>query len=537
MGKKIENVPIKKLISRCTNGYYAIPFFQRDYVWQKNNITGFLDSLFRGWPTGAIIIWDTKNPGRSFGHLHEMPKIIRAPHGLVLDGQQRLTTLKLLKEVGYLDLNGDYGHTERYYFFFDLDTKKFVGSPEYEKKPTNFIDVQDVLNTTYKKKPYKENASKQWMRFFVSLQKICDYHLPVIHVEEKKAEKTIEIFNRVNTSGKKIEKVDVALAILKDRNYDVAKQIVKSQKTWARQGFDLNDRVILNSFLVRNNIHDKESYVTTRKPDDQIKRYLVGARGRDTQRIDKDWKKTKQRIEDAMDFLKSHGFDSTQFLASENTIVALVGYFEKNNLWLSGLSPQKKKTLRKWLYHTILTGKYSDTQKFRRDLEAVQDYGRFDLPKLKKLPTGKPEGVISIMYALGRVNKMKDYNGAPIAWVNTDTQGYKIQVDHIYPKSRLKKEPILDLIKKDGNLEENIGNKAFTTGKINPSKSDKFPGEKIRAKNIGQWIEKTTRFLNDKDYENMKRSEYGLRNNCRQIKKFIKDRQRQILKQIKKEVV
>ena len=86
---------IKDLVSEQSRGGIKIPEIQRSYVWRRAQIAKLLDSIYRGFPTGSILLWDTNqeiqmrematNLGRK-ARYDFIPKI-------VLDGQQRLTSL------------------------------------------------------------------------------------------------------------------------------------------------------------------------------------------------------------------------------------------------------------------------------------------------------------------------------------------------------------------------------------------------------------------------------------------------------------
>src|SRR5207245_1745992 len=89
------------LIEAIDRGEILLPEIQRAYVWKGPQVTKLIDSLYRDYPSGQILLWDTADlpvtkviegveiqPGSQNGH----PKI-------VLDGQQRLTSLyKALRE-------------------------------------------------------------------------------------------------------------------------------------------------------------------------------------------------------------------------------------------------------------------------------------------------------------------------------------------------------------------------------------------------------------------------------------------------------
>jgi uncharacterized protein with ParB-like and HNH nuclease domain len=49
---------IPRLVQQAVNGDIAIPEFQREYVWTKDQVRDLLDSLIKGYPIGSFLIWD-----------------------------------------------------------------------------------------------------------------------------------------------------------------------------------------------------------------------------------------------------------------------------------------------------------------------------------------------------------------------------------------------------------------------------------------------------------------------------------------------
>jgi len=87
---------IRQIVERITGGDIRIPAFQRGYVWEPEQVAFLLDSIYKGFPIGTVVLWQTderlsveKNLG-SFV-LPEPKKDY--PVNYVLDGQQRLTSL------------------------------------------------------------------------------------------------------------------------------------------------------------------------------------------------------------------------------------------------------------------------------------------------------------------------------------------------------------------------------------------------------------------------------------------------------------
>ncbi|NOX92493.1 MAG: DUF262 domain-containing protein [Gammaproteobacteria bacterium] len=56
-----EPITIKKLIDRISNGDIRIPAFQRNYVWEPDQVSFLLDSIYKEFPIGTVILWKTDN--------------------------------------------------------------------------------------------------------------------------------------------------------------------------------------------------------------------------------------------------------------------------------------------------------------------------------------------------------------------------------------------------------------------------------------------------------------------------------------------
>ncbi|MBZ0252422.1 MAG: DUF262 domain-containing protein [Candidatus Methylomirabilis sp.] len=90
--KKVDT-NVEELVAMIQRGDLRLPEMQRRYVWRAPRVRDLLDSLYRGYPSGAILVWETDRamPTReSAVSQNESP--FRG-HKLLLDGQQRLTSL------------------------------------------------------------------------------------------------------------------------------------------------------------------------------------------------------------------------------------------------------------------------------------------------------------------------------------------------------------------------------------------------------------------------------------------------------------
>src|SRR3989338_4795071 len=84
---------VEELVGMIERGELRLPEMQRRYVWRAPRVRDLLDSLYRGYPSGSILVWETDQdqPVRELAVAQQ-----RTPftgYKLLLDGQQRLTSL------------------------------------------------------------------------------------------------------------------------------------------------------------------------------------------------------------------------------------------------------------------------------------------------------------------------------------------------------------------------------------------------------------------------------------------------------------
>jgi uncharacterized protein with ParB-like and HNH nuclease domain len=87
---------VSDLIKDIRQGDLILPEFQRGYVWDRNQVRSYLNSLYRNYPTGSFLIWKTPTPPKVRG---EISNDEMKSYRLILDGQQRLTSVYVLMEV------------------------------------------------------------------------------------------------------------------------------------------------------------------------------------------------------------------------------------------------------------------------------------------------------------------------------------------------------------------------------------------------------------------------------------------------------
>lgn len=95
MGFTTPSYDLPDLFARIDRGDIQLPDFQRSYAWDEDRIRSLIVTVLRGYPMGAMMALDTRNEPQRFRprQISGAPATDSAPGMLLLDGQQRLTSL------------------------------------------------------------------------------------------------------------------------------------------------------------------------------------------------------------------------------------------------------------------------------------------------------------------------------------------------------------------------------------------------------------------------------------------------------------
>lgn len=218
----------------------ALPEFQRGYVWRRNQIRGFFDSLYRGHPVGGLLVWVTGSDSAPHrGDAELFPGMVN----LLLDGQQRVTTVYSVargKPPSFFDGNESLFSGLR----FHLESEEFsFYQPVKMRDDPLWIDVTTVLSgglgAVVGELDTSSPSFSMYMNRVLQLQNIMatDLYVEQIMGRDKSLDLVVDIFNRVNSGGTKLSKGDLALAKICSE-WPAARQTMKQALTkWERQEY------------------------------------------------------------------------------------------------------------------------------------------------------------------------------------------------------------------------------------------------------------------------------------------------------------
>ena len=213
---------VRDLLERIRLREIALPEFQREYVWELEQAQKLLESLYKGYPTGSLLFWETTTPPATKNG-HEARQV-SGQQQIILDGQQRLTALYLLtrgEAPPYYDLL-EITHDPRG-LEFDLVEGAFCLTPAGDRSPAClpvskcFHDTPDYFAIAQALTGNQQGgAVSQLMAQCVDnlsrLRGILDYDYPIQVVPVSATlDDAIDVFDRINSTGTKLTPAELAL--------------------------------------------------------------------------------------------------------------------------------------------------------------------------------------------------------------------------------------------------------------------------------------------------------------------------------------
>ncbi len=350
---------------------YQIPTFQRDVVWEQENVKKLWDSIYKFYPLGSILIWKTdlklQNHRQIGGHQITDTNFSRTEYQYILDGQQRTTSLLTSLYGGsiegrqefnpflYVDLTvpidsdtDDESYRNRFLFWTEIDDRNGEIRPNIGKKKrfdegliVKLIDIKNKFATVQTSVFNSDTVNKDFNHpILAELSKIKgvldNYRISFIEVKGIQVSEVCQIFERINQAGKPLNIFDIVVA----KTFKPATQ--QTASTPADNGFYLRD--LIDDFRNHNNseflkISDLDYLqilaviISHNVPNSGVRnitdRYLNEIK---TEHILAVWEETKKAMLKTFDFFENHLHIKTPYLVPFRYFYfTITAYFYKNS--------------------------------------------------------------------------------------------------------------------------------------------------------------------------------------------------------------
>ncbi len=208
---------VEDLVERVRRGLIRVPRFQRALNWMSSEVVELFDSIYRGYPIGALLFY--KQPAKA-DRLPLGPLVVEAPETSeawwVVDGQQRVTALTAaLTRPLPLPVRRD--TRDPYILFFDAARQRFEPPPLGGPIPSTWVPVPHLLDASqlaewvYTWQHRKDEALRRVL--FETGTRIREYAIPLYLIETGDDKVAEEIFYRINQAGAPLEWTEVHKAL------------------------------------------------------------------------------------------------------------------------------------------------------------------------------------------------------------------------------------------------------------------------------------------------------------------------------------
>ena len=520
---------IKEILHSIDNDEYTIPEFQRGYVWNSTQVKEFFRSLYLGYPSGSFLIWKTKEPSKIRGDQKETNSVF---HQLILDGQQRLTTIYTIFKGKTPDWYE--GVSLRTDLYFNLKTEEFeyFMQRKMSNKPewlnvSEFLSDGGVESFIPKLETLSEEHKKYYLNNLLTLNKLSSissygYYIKEITITE--IDKVVEIFNLVNKTGTTLNESDLALAIITSNWPEIKDRFRVSIEEYRKYNYDLSFRFLTRCLNILTTGRGKYTSELSNVTKDEF---------------EEAWKKLNKILPHLINILRENAFiDSSDDFSSVYVLYVFVYYLSRKESKFESTEEANKAIY--WMFTALLWGRYSGSSEsyLEKDMNILKETNSLDgLINEMHLYRGanlylRPEDlamqgvrsrIYNIFYASVRAQGAKDWTNPAIS-LYSKSVGYnnKLQRHHIFPKAFLYK-------KYNGNnsihksIINEIANIAFITQQSNMEILDRDPNEylpKIDASQLrSQFVPTDESLYTIETYEHFLEARRELL--CKGINKFL----------------
>jgi len=393
------------LVEQTQHGKLCLPQFQRDFVWTREEIADLLRSILRGYFVGSLLILrcdPDRPPFAPVALRGSTPESVRlAPDGLVLDGQQRLTSLLYALTAPDLGLKNS---RQRRYFFVDLDLLAsdiddddiVIDVTERERRRegldtdegqwtshrmpcTALLREQDFFrwrdgiddwlhaNNPEDHQTYRDEWRPAWT---TAVNRFQSFEVPVVElprVEEGDKDaiaRVCAIFEKLNSTGVALSVYDLLTARLfrsgidLHRLWDDAMDECPRIADWSGRSADTNKFgvLVLRTLALIRGEEPKPKNLINLNPKD----------------FESDWQRSTKALERALELLESvtddgFGVFEKKWLPGFGLVpvlAALRAHIEDNNL-----GSEARSDVRRWYWSSVFLERYSSAveTKSRRD--------------------------------------------------------------------------------------------------------------------------------------------------------------------------
>lgn len=503
---KDDSISIYDAMQNIENGKYVMPAFQRQYVWNMEQIEKLWDSILLDYPIATFLFWhvdddnvtwdtyfcnflksvtfDSKKQADNINY--ELSSInYKISNTAILDGQQRLTSLylslygtayirekharkkttggtiaKLVIELNKKVTSEEYNNKKYDIKFSDkcgnLSTTQFeirkILDDKFKDKETRSIAISDIVkNVPIESQDYAQNI----------LNKLCNkiYDEKLIRYTEilnMQQEDALEMFVRFNSGGKALKPSEITMSIL-EAYWPSARTEFGKILTDSFEDFS-TDFIIRTALMLFGNV--EKTNINKQIAED----------------LKNNWDSLKRALKNLKLFLEQSKINISRFSGSWNVLIPIIYSLYKNHEWENNSVAMKKYLIRAILFTYFQSGTKGKLKKLQNKIKEY-DYSitmdMLDSIYELKVTDSKIEDILNS-------EKGSKIAGEALYYLSHDwlNDNFKYEQDHLHPCERFSDDNRKPIAIKFEEWKEWKGNRNrlpnlhLLVGRCNASKSD-----------------------------------------------------------------
>lgn len=440
MGIREHDCEIQLLVNDVKNDHLRLPELQRKYVWKSTQVRDFFDSLYHQYPTGQLLVWETDDlpyardiSARGIGINQRRPQ-------LLLDGQQRLTSLYAVMTGQPVEVRDRVRTID---IVFNVNNERFEVATAAHHAQSGWVpltkiftsdpvDLLDELNLTA-----SSSESRDALKRMYRVSSIKQYKYRLTILEDLSYDEVTKLFVRINSGGTRLGNADLTLAQISSRWRGVSNELEQLQKKAKALGWELDETILLRVL----------SAIATEQAT--LSQFFKSGRDKELteEKLRHAWERAKPAIAQAIHFVKQNCLiDRPSMLPTSYILVPLAVFFDRHR---DGVTHEQERDLQRWLYMALMWVRYSTSSEtnldqditalgrdepIKRMIQNIEDkVGAGRLITERELQDELSNSPFMVMaYVLARRNHANDwFNGVGIG------ADQDLEYHHIFPKAQL----------------------------------------------------------------------------------------------------
>ncbi len=455
---------LSKLMTEAEAGELVLPEFQRSFVWNRQDVEELIVSIMNGYYIGTFLLLDINPTDTPFS-----PRGIEGletelkPRRMILDGQQRITSIFYALNSHKFDEKMGLGNTKyAYEFFVDMKSavdndwedavfSRKIGGRKHNKYDTdekcieqNVVPMRALRDGESRMKwgiEYKEEKNEGlWKEFEKYAKNFNNFFVSTVELNrDTSLDVIVEIFERINRTGQNLSIFELLTARLYSE--DILLRELWEDVYTNRDEFghihefskDIKDEkyqkhILSTMALIRDKEPKRKNLITL-----------------DSKNFVEDWETASKYVEKALIRLVNtkdgFGVISPSWLPYSGMVPALASMLQMIN---SKDSNNNYNKLKKWYWSSVFTERYSSSTGTlsKRDLEELEKWiDNGDKPEaiitenqineLTLKESSKRSGIYKGIICMIALETPRDF------FSGDSVEFHKLEDHHIFPKKYL----------------------------------------------------------------------------------------------------